>query len=464
MILKELILKNFGKFSGESISFAPGIHVIYGPNEAGKTTMYHAISGLLFGIDKQRGRAARNDIYTTYQPWENKTWYEAALRFQAGEKDFCLTRNFYQGEKSAHLICETDGEELSIDQGDLEMLLGNVGKELYESTVGVAQMKMKPQDIVYSFLKNYIAGVGEEGSHPTDVVGALEILAGKKKALEQQKKKRTAKVHEKLAGIDVKIDHVRKEAEDCRLQLHTLEQEILLHAVKEPEKKKGLFWRFLLWFKNLFGRKKRQEEAVRRKEEQIKREEKQKLLQELLGEKESLLEELNMEKDSFYEKLHQESKDEEIKAIELAMDRITALSADRRTEIMDRLLAVSSKVLYTMTKGKYQKILLEENEEPVIWDGSRNIPLFKLSTGTIEQLYLSLRIGFGDLFLNEEEMPLLFDDSFVYFDDKRLERFLILLSGLGRQVIIFTCHKRELRILEKCGIPYEKTLLFTPFQ
>ena len=459
MILKELILKNFGKFSGDSVIFGPGIHVIYGPNEAGKTTMYHAILGLLFGIDKQRGRGARNDIYTACQPWENKTWYEAALRFRAGDKDFCLTRNFYQGEKSAHLICETDGEELSIDQGDLEMLLGHVGRELYESTAGVAQTKMKPRDIVYSFLKNYIAGVGEEGSHSTDVVAALEILAGKKKALEQQKKKKTARVYEKLAGIDTKIEHVRKEAEDCKLQLHTLEQELLRNAAKEPEKKKGLFGRFLLWLTNLFGRKKRQKEAERLKEEQLRREEKQKLLQELLGNQESLLEELNIEKDSLYEKLHQESKDEEIKAIELAMDRITALSADRKTEIMEQLLAISSKVLYTMTKGKYQKILFDENEEPVLWDGSRNIPLFLLSTGTMEQVYLSLRIGFGDLFLREEEMPLLFDDSFAYFDDKRLERFLILLSGLDRQVIIFTCHKRELRILEKCGIPYQKTLL-----
>lgn len=459
MILKELILKNFGKFSGECISFAPGINVIYGPNEVGKTTIYHAMEGLLFGIDKQRGRAARNDIYTTYQPWENKTWYEAGLRFQAGEKDFFLMRNFYQGEKSAHLVCETDGEELSVDQGDLEMLLGNVGRELFDCTVGAAQTKMKPRDIVYSFLKNYIAGEGEEGSRSTDVVRALEILEGKKKLLEQQKKKRAAGIHEKLSAIDVRIEHVQKEADDCTVQLKLLEQEMISNSVKEPEKKPGLLKRVFLWFRNLFGRKKREEEAARRREEQIKREEKKKLLQELLGEKESLLEELHMEKDSFYEKLHQESRDEEIKAIELAMDRINTLSVDRRKEIMDRLLTVSSRALWTMTNGKYEKILLEENEEPAVWDGRKNIPLFMLSTGAIEQVYLSLRIGFGDLLLEEEELPLMFDDSFVYFDEKRLERFLILLSGLGRQIIIFTCQKRELRILEKCGIPYKKTLL-----
>ena len=54
------------------------------------------------------------------------------------------------------LICETDGEELSVEQGDLEMLLGDTGAELYFNTAAVGQLKMKPQDIIYSYLKNHI--------------------------------------------------------------------------------------------------------------------------------------------------------------------------------------------------------------------------------------------------------------------------------------------------------------------
>ena len=64
MIIKELNLKNFGKFSESVFRFSDGINVIYGANEAGKTTIYHAIGALLFGLEKQRGRAARNDAYT----------------------------------------------------------------------------------------------------------------------------------------------------------------------------------------------------------------------------------------------------------------------------------------------------------------------------------------------------------------------------------------------------------------
>jgi uncharacterized protein YhaN len=87
------------------------------------------------------------------------------------------------------------------------------------------------------------------------------------------------------------------------------------------------------------------------------------------------------------------------------------------------------------------------------------LKLFQLSAGAVDQVYLALRIGLQDIFFEDDTMPLLFDDAFVYFDDKRLEQLMIYLSTLRRQVLLFSCHKRELRILEKHQIPYEKIIL-----
>ena len=458
MIIKELNLKNFGKFSGQTFSFSDGLNVIYGANEAGKTTVYHAIGALLFGLEKQRGRAARTDAYTTYQPWDNKTWYEGSMKFESGGKVFCLDRNFYHSEKSVHLVCETDGEELSVEDGDLEVLLGDMNEELYLNTAAVGQLKMKPQDIVYSYLKNHIASAAEAGQYATDVVRAVEILEKKKKAIEQQKKKTAAQIKEQLAKADAKIELIEKEITDCQRQLEILT--IQKADYKEEQKeKKGLFKRFFLWLKNLFRRGKIRQEEKKRREEILKLEEKINFFRDLLGEKESLLEEALLEKDSFYEKLHIQSKDDEIKALDLAMERIQTIAAMRKEEVMEQLLEKSSEALCKITKGKYKKLILEMHEEPCVWDGNRSLKLFQLSTGCIDQVYLALRIGLQDLFLGEESMPLLFDDAFVYFDEKRLERLLFYLKDLNRQIFIFTCHKRELRILEKHQIPYEKILL-----
>lgn len=459
MIIKELNLKNFGKFSGKTFCFGNGINVIYGPNEAGKTTLYTAIGALLFDLNKQRGRAAKTDAYTTYQPWENKTWYEGNLRFESGGKIFYLERNFYHNEKSARLICETDGEELSVEDGDLEMLLGDINGELYFNTAAAGQLKMKPQDIVYSYLKNYIVSVQEAGSNSTDVVKALGILEGKKKALEQQNKKQTMELSQQIAKVDAGMELVKKEISDYQVQLEHVKKQRAQLEEEVSVKRRSFLERLFYWLKQLFcGRRLRTEEQ-RKREELLKSEEKINFLKDILGEKESLMEELILEKDSFYEKLHIQSKDEEIKALDLAMKRIRELSTLRKEEVMEQLLLKASAVLSMLTKGKYQKLILEENEEPCIWDGSRKLKLFQVSTGCVDQVYLALRIGLQDLFLQEETLPLLFDDAFVYFDDKRLERLLAYLSELDRQVLIFSCHKREAHILEKCQIPYGKIVL-----
>ena len=43
MIIRELSLKHFGKFHDRKISLSPGINIIYGDNESGKTTVHSFI-------------------------------------------------------------------------------------------------------------------------------------------------------------------------------------------------------------------------------------------------------------------------------------------------------------------------------------------------------------------------------------------------------------------------------------
>lgn len=458
MILTQLNLKNFGKFCDRQFTFSRGLNVIYGENEAGKTTVYQAVNALLFGLGKQRGRAARTDLYTTYQPWENKTRYEGSLRFETGGRQFFLERSFYHAEKTARLVCETDGEELSVGQGDLAMLRGDVSEELFWNTAAVGQLKMKPQELVYGYLRNYIAGVQESGTQSTDVVRALEILNQRKKMLEQQIKKQSAQIREQIARADARLELTGQEISDCRAQLKRVQEQQMLEEEKEPEKT-GFFARLLCWIRHLFFRKRIRAEQLKKREERLRTEEKLHFLQELLGEKDSLREELELEKEAFYEKLHELSKNTELDAIRLAGERIRELSMRGQQEVMDGLLEKSSEILGKLTGGKYQKLLLDETMEPAVWDGNRQIRLFQLSGGCVDQVYLAVRIGLQDLFFKEDELPLMFDDAFVYFDDQRLERLLRYLGSLDRQVFLFTCHHRECRMLDQNGIPYHKIIL-----
>ena len=79
----------------------------------------------------------------------------------------------------------------------------------------------------------------------------------------------------------------------------------------------------------------------------------------------------------------------------------------------------------------------------------------KLSTGTIEQLYLALRISMIDD-LSKEILPLFLDETFAYYDDERLQNILMFLvkEAQRRQIFIFTCSNREVNILKQLNINY----------
>lgn len=57
MIIQELRLKNFGKFTDKSIQLKEGMNLMYGENESGKSTIHTFIKGMFFGME--RGREER---------------------------------------------------------------------------------------------------------------------------------------------------------------------------------------------------------------------------------------------------------------------------------------------------------------------------------------------------------------------------------------------------------------------
>ena len=126
MKILDLKIRNFGKLSDRHIELADGINLIYGENESGKSTVHTFIRAMFFGLERARGRAAANDTYSLYEPWENPNYYSGAVKFESGKKVFLLDRNFDKYSKKAELFCEDDGEVLSVDDGDLQMLLGQL--------------------------------------------------------------------------------------------------------------------------------------------------------------------------------------------------------------------------------------------------------------------------------------------------------------------------------------------------
>ena len=113
-----------------------------------------------------------------------------------------------------------------------------------------------------------------------------------------------------------------------------------------------------------------------------------------------------------------------------------------------------SKNISKITNGKYSKVKFNEDTGLVVeLENGDNVLAEKLSVGTIDQLYLSLRLSMVDE-LSEEKVPILLDEAFAFYDNSRLENILKYLNEnyKNRQIIIFTCTDREKNILNKNNI------------
>lgn len=184
MRLLELHIDGFGKFHDRTISFNDGINIIYGKNEAGKSTLHTFIRGMLFGIERGRGRAAKNDLYTKYEPWENSGTYEGWLRLEKDGTIYRIERRFRKENKSLKIINETKGLEEEVTPAFVSSLLDGLTETMYNNTISIGQLKSATEDGMVTELKNYIANMNTTGNISLNITKATAFLRNQKRSLE----------------------------------------------------------------------------------------------------------------------------------------------------------------------------------------------------------------------------------------------------------------------------------------
>ena len=148
-------------------------------------------------------------------------------------------------------------------------------------------------------------------------------------------------------------------------------------------------------------------------------------------------------------------------SIEIAKEALESAYIEMRENVTPKFTVDLSNAIDKITNGKYKKVKVnQENELMVETADGKYVKADALSTGTIDELYLSLRISSINELI-EENMPIILDETFAYFDRKRLENVLEFLSDnyQNRQIIILTCTNRECEALESQDISYNKILL-----
>ena len=187
MIIKELELINFGKFNNKTVRFEEGMNIIYGENEAGKTTLHTFIRGMLFGIEKQRGKASANDLYSKFEPsiqyvqGMNETNYQGKMRIQEKGKNYRIERFFNKNNKRFAVIDEDEGRELSEDE--ISKLLSGINEACYYNTISISQLGSATSKELEYILKSYAANLGATKSMEIDIKEAFADLDKQRKKI-----------------------------------------------------------------------------------------------------------------------------------------------------------------------------------------------------------------------------------------------------------------------------------------
>lgn len=544
MKITELYLKNFGKFHEKHFYIRDGVQIIYGENEFGKSTIHAFVRAMLFGLERGRGRAAGKDAFSRYEPWENPGSYAGVMRFCCGGRAFRLERSFGRLERRVSLVCEDDGEELSVEHGDLDMLLGGLTAASFDSTVSIGQLQASPGQELSEALKNYAANYYETGGGEIDLNSALQTLRDRRKETERclreaeaDREGERSRLIQECRYLERDMESLRSEFEDKRRQAAEAERTGSRRAQEKPEKETGAVSKEgqrgasvppgrllaagaggvaagalgLVWSQFLSGmtgfsgaapmaligglilavgiiflaagvrsyvRERREEERsddgraageenTRKGEREEEADDSRDILQEENGNSEldrlrwemdrirSEWKEKQVRRDNLKEQADEiepgaEEKRLEFrkKALQLAEEKMKGAAESLGRQTSGRLNRRASEIFSELTGGRYRGVSVGEKMEITVWDGERNIRADRLSRGTLEQIYFSVRMAAAELLL-EEPMPVLLDDTFAFYDEKRVESVLKWLSSQKRQVIIFTCHKREQEILDK---------------
>ncbi len=533
MKIDKLHLQDFGQFHDKDITLAPGMNIICGANEAGKTTTKDFIVGMLYGMEDPSDTTGFAG-YEKRKPINGEA-YAGSMEVKTEQGEFLVERNFLRTQKSLTVKDLDTGREVTPQNPDtLVGTLIQTDKSTYMNTLCVGQMELATDRAIADKLNDYIVNMASTRAGDVDAVHAIDELRQKKqefsnKELEEKEQELTAKL-QLDRNFDAEIEAVREEYKQVEaskgkkkeeklqftpIKKPSVEEEEPEEVETEPEEEESLTGRdkdlkmlqqmgnrsildnaFVILFIGLliialfvgiayvipinipqlkmgimgfgillvvitmiqvFSRRARlyrlleemeieqgfedakAEAAVSRTEDDAEWTQK---LAALRSKEENIIEQRKEQETYLVEinKLKEQiaANNVENAALDLAIRTIQDLSEEIYDSFGSVLNEQVSALVRRITNDKYTEVRIDDQLKVMVKSGNSYISMDYLSTGTIEQIYLALRLSIANVLI-AEDLPIIIDDIFVTYDYQRLYDTLSCLNEyLNRQIILFT--------------------------
>ena len=166
----------------------------------------------------------------------------------------------------------------------------------------------------------------------------------------------------------------------------------------------------------------------------------------LRGRLENIGDRMTIESSIRYLEERYETVSREYDALELAEKILREANEEIQNRFSPKLGKLAAEYMSVLTGGRYDEVLIAKDFSAMTRRSGDSVarPSAYLSAGTLDLLYLAVRLAVCELALPEgENCPLILDDALVNLDAERTRKALELLSEIAksRQVILFTCRE-----------------------
>ncbi|MBQ2596824.1 MAG: AAA family ATPase [Oscillospiraceae bacterium] len=185
MKLTKCVIRQFGSLRNKSFDFGDGITLISGKNESGKSTLHTAITALLFGMEKGKGRAAASGVYRSNLPWFEPDLYGGFVTWTRGEVKVTADRDFSRTPPQSRLIVEEPARVRQISPEEVPFPDG-LSPYVFTNTLSFRQIGAATGDGLAADLQNHVMNLRSSGDERLNVRAAADSLKARRKALERR--------------------------------------------------------------------------------------------------------------------------------------------------------------------------------------------------------------------------------------------------------------------------------------
>ena len=166
MKINKLKINSYGKLKEKEINFKDGINLIYGQNEAGKSTLIKFITNSLYGISKNKKGKEVSD-FDKYKPWSGEE-FSGKLEYELDNKEkYEIYRDFSKkNPKIFNENMEDISKEFNIDKNKGNEFFyeqTKIDEDLFLSTLAINQSEVKLENQAQNFLIQKIANLAQTG-------------------------------------------------------------------------------------------------------------------------------------------------------------------------------------------------------------------------------------------------------------------------------------------------------------